>query len=70
MSDDRLAQKAAWEAALTAAFRARRCNICGAPAVSVAPGSDDIPDRNFCLEHAMPVKTVITAQPVGRRRKP
>jgi hypothetical protein len=54
------------EAEAAMAFRIRRC-ACGAPAVSVEPGSAPVreagfllrpavPDRNFCLDHAMPAR--------------
>ena len=58
---ERVASEAESERALTAAWHRRRCR-CGAPAVSVAPGSDPvvevgirlsagIADRNRCLRH-------------------
>lgn len=52
----------AYHGMLAAAFYARRC-ACGAPVVFVKPGSaevrdvfllcQDVPDRQWCLEHAM-----------------
>jgi len=61
---DRKQRIAAWHADLAAAFAARRCD-CGAPAVSIAPGQDELreagillraatPDRCRCLAHATP----------------
>lgn len=54
---------------LIAAFRARRCYVCGAPAAVVCPGAEAeysesvscssvvkeaVPDINICLDHAAP----------------
>ena len=60
-------ERDAWHAELAARFAARRCG-CGAAAMSVWPGSDEVrsqggillcaavPDRSLCLEHALPVR--------------
>ncbi len=61
---DRRARIAAWHADLAAAFALRRC-ACGAPAVAIQPGEDELreagilirpatPDRCRCLAHALP----------------
>ena len=55
-----------WKAAIAADFRSRRCP-CGAPAVMVGVGHDEVrevgillkattADRNRCLEHGLPWK--------------
>lgn len=66
-------------AELVAAFRARRCYVCGAPASVVCPGDDGeysegetcgsvirerVPDINICLDHA-----IWPWKPKGRRRR-
>lgn len=60
MTPQERAKLAAWKAELAAAFNARRCCICGAPARSVCAGTDAVrqsgillhrarQERNFCL---------------------